>query len=1208
MIDAINTIDLFKRVFQLSSECILVFSEDKKIIMVNPTCATLFKYPSKTLLGKNIELLVPTIFDKPFKKNKADSSDKIAIEGIKKDGTKFNLNIRLNTTTLNENTTTIVFLEDTTKQQEHLKIINSTTTKLTESNRKFDTLINNLQGIVYCCKNDQNATMEYINQGCKKITGYSAEEFLNGSIHFPDLTLKEDKEKVRNCIKKSIHKKKAYNINFRIKDRKGTIKYLHELGRGIFNKNGELEALEGIITDITTQKENEIQLHSSETKIKAILEVIPDLMFVHNKNGTIEHIYSSQPTLLYKPINSFIEKNVSEVFPAQVSKSIKKALLKAHQSKKMVIEELTIPKKNNQLIYEFRFMPFNSNKIFTIARDFTKKRLSEQKITANEAKMKALLEVMPDIIFIQDVKGTYLNCFTSNTDKLFLPPEKFIGKKMKDVLPINIYKKIKAAFEKLIASKKMQIAEYSYQSKKGIEHFEARIVFINKQRVLTIIRDVTEEKNTNALLNIRNNALESANNSIIIVDAQQATNPIIYCNKAFTELTGYTEKEVLGKNCNFLQNDDRDQKEIDIMRNAILKGEICNVQLRNYKKDGTMFWNDVTITPVFNKKNKLTHFIGVQNDVTSKVLEQGLKDKIQKILELITKDKPIKTIGQKIIETVETHIKNCTASILVLDNTHKTLHKLVAPNLPEAYCNYIEGTKIGPKIGSCGTASYLKEEIIVSNIKTSSLWKDYKDIALKNGLQACWAFPILSSNNQVLGTFAIYSTYPRKPLPVEKEILLDMTYLASIAIEKHNNTIALQESKNELEKYTQKLEEKVQERTEEVMATVQKLVASNLDLEDQIIITKQAEKDAITSKSIASEIAKNFPNGFVAVADKNYKILFAEGDAIAQLKLKDFVGEGKSVDDITIFSAERIAHIKDNIKRTLNGEYLSYETNYKNRYFSVNTAPLTDENNEISNALHVYSDISEQKEIEFSMQNALKKERELNNLKSRFISMASHEFRTPLSAILTSAILIGKQNEEGKELKRKKYVAQIEKNVTNLNVILNDFLSLSKLEEGKVVATPKWFDLISFSNKLVKECKTGLKKGQKINIISSQKKLLVYLDIKLLSHIINNLLSNASKYSSDNAEIAFKIQKDLKTVQLEITDQGIGIPDEEQKHLFDRFFRAKNAANIEGTGLGLNIVKNYTELMGGSIKFKSELNKGSTFWVQFPLENKVSKP
>jgi len=217
--------------------------------------------------------------------------------------------------------------------------------------------------------------------------------------------------------------------------------------------------------------------------------------------------------------------------------------------------------------------------------------------------------------------------------------------------------------------------------------------------------------------------------------------------------------------------------------------------------------------------------------------------------------------------------------------------------------------------------------------------------------------------------------------------------------------------------------------------------------------------------------------------------------------------------------------------------------------------------------------------------------------------MASHEFRTPLSAILTSAILIEKQNEVGKEARRLSHVSKIRTNVNNLVLILNDFLSLSKLEEGKVVEVPEMVELIEFSTALMEEFEGTKKNGQVLLFTCDFATLTVCLDPKLLRHIVYNLLSNAIKYSEEDKKITFSIDADDQFLFLKISDQGMGIPKENQINLFNRFYRADNVTHIQGTGLGLNIVKQYTELMGGTITFKSELNKGSSFYVTLPLKS-----
>ncbi len=252
-------------------------------------------------------------------------------------------------------------------------------------------------------------------------------------------------------------------------------------------------------------------------------------------------------------------------------------------------------------------------------------------------------------------------------------------------------------------------------------------------------------------------------------------------------------------------------------------------------------------------------------------------------------------------------------------------------------------------------------------------------------------------------------------------------------------------------------------------------------------------------------------------------------------------------------------------------------------------------------ALLVLINVTEQKKSEEDLLRALRIEQELNDLKSRFISMASHEFRTPLSAIHSSAILIGKQNTPGLEDKRLRYLRQIKNNVRNLVVILDDFLSLSKLEEGNIEARPDTFDALDLIRSVLEELESNLKVGQHFQETFEMSSLKVYQDPKLLRQILVNLLSNAIKYAPEKTGISIAIEKDATAFSISITDKGMGIPEEEHEQLFNRFFRARNAINIPGTGLGLHLVKLYTELMGGTITFKSTLEKGSTFKLKLPV-------
>lgn len=240
-------------------------------------------------------------------------------------------------------------------------------------------------------------------------------------------------------------------------------------------------------------------------------------------------------------------------------------------------------------------------------------------------------------------------------------------------------------------------------------------------------------------------------------------------------------------------------------------------------------------------------------------------------------------------------------------------------------------------------------------------------------------------------------------------------------------------------------------------------------------------------------------------------------------------------------------------------------------------------------------------ELEISkeeLQKALSKEKELGDLKSRFVSMASHEFRTPLSTILSSASLVSKYIKEEEQDKRDKHINRIKSAVSNLTDILNDFLSIGKIEDGKLVAHFNYFNIKELIATVCTEIAGITKAGQHINYHHSGAEI-VQLDASLLRNVMNNLLSNAIKFSPLNGTIQVTSALKDNKILLTVKDSGIGISEEDKHHLFERFFRGANVTNVQGTGLGLHIVEKYVELMSGNIECESELEKGTTFTITF---------
>jgi len=243
--------------------------------------------------------------------------------------------------------------------------------------------------------------------------------------------------------------------------------------------------------------------------------------------------------------------------------------------------------------------------------------------------------------------------------------------------------------------------------------------------------------------------------------------------------------------------------------------------------------------------------------------------------------------------------------------------------------------------------------------------------------------------------------------------------------------------------------------------------------------------------------------------------------------------------------------------------------------------------------------IEELEKTRDELNKALDKEKDLNELKSRFVSMASHEFRTPLATVLSSLSLVAKYGEKGDKEKQSKHMSRIKTSITHLTDILNDMLSISKLEEGGIAVSRENFDLKEFTIELIREMRLLCKKGQTLNYDHSGNETVVFLDKKILRHILFNLVSNAIKFSPENKPIDIESTITANHIVLLVKDSGIGISKDDQRHLFERFFRGQNASNIQGTGLGLNIVAKYVEILDGTIECNSVLEQGTAFKITF---------
>lgn len=248
--------------------------------------------------------------------------------------------------------------------------------------------------------------------------------------------------------------------------------------------------------------------------------------------------------------------------------------------------------------------------------------------------------------------------------------------------------------------------------------------------------------------------------------------------------------------------------------------------------------------------------------------------------------------------------------------------------------------------------------------------------------------------------------------------------------------------------------------------------------------------------------------------------------------------------------------------------------------------------------VHV-ADITPIKNLEKELITLLEREKQLNEIKSRFVSTASHELRTPLSAISSSISLVERYAQSGEYEKMEKHFERIGSSVNNLVGILNDYLSLDKIEQNKIEVEYINFNLRDFSDDIIQEIAGILKEGQNISYTHKGDEE-IKQDKKILRNVLLNLLSNAIKYSDMNEKIFLTTDVNANKILVNVRDNGIGISEKDQANLFQTFFRASNVINIEGSGLGLTIVKRYVELLGGTIDLKSNIGEGTTVHIELP--------
>ena len=702
--------------------------------------------------------------------------------------------------------------------------------------------------------------------------------------------------------------------------------------------------------------------------------------------------------------------------------------------------------------------------------------------------------------------------------------------------------------------------------------------------ILVVARDITEKIRAKDQVRINEekykNIIDNINLGLMEVDLDEK---IIYANNSFSKMTGYDIDELIGKNAKeiFLTDDDTiSDKRVEDVRKLRKTGESSAYELKIKRKDGKSLWMIISGSPVRDNEGRIIGSLGIHNDITErKIQEIALKELLTEQAktneELRQSEGHLKAINQlaaKLINktSVKEIVDEITSNtvkkfgftdcvIYLLNNNKNLLAQVAAYGAKDD--NGIVVNQIFVELGKgiVGHVALHGQPEIISN--TAEDPRYIRDVG--SGLSEL-AVPIIA-NGELIGV--IDSEHPQPNFYTQKHLDTLVT-IANLAANRIKNAQIAEQK------------ELAEQALKENEMTLRSVIDSAMDgviIMDEFGIVNewnsQAEElfgfkhDEAVGQRLSELI---IPVDYREAHEKGMAHFLKTGEGPVLNKRIEIVGLHK---DQTVFPIE------------------------------LSIVPIFSDNQYSFSAF--IRDITLRKKVEEDMKTALEKEKELREMKSRFVSMTSHEFRTPLTTIKSNVELLSfKLNKSGKEESAgvQKNFKRINSEIERLNVLMNDILMIGRLESGKIPFKPEPSDIYLLCESIVQQLLLNVEVGRTVKIEVKGEKRLITIDPNVYEHIITNLITNAFKYSPPEKDPLLKLDYGDDGLTLIVKDDGIGISKKDQDRLFESFFRADNVGNIQGTGLGLTIVKQFVEMHKGSIKVESELHKGTSFIVKQPYQ------
>lgn len=1019
----------------------------------------------------------------------------------------------------------------------------------------------------------------------------------------------------------------------------------------LYDEDGVPAGYVGVAIDITERKKMVEVLRQSEIMFRTMFRehgaimflVNPDTGFIEEANISAENYYGYDFNGPEKIHIGIINPMSDEEMAAEMQKAASRQnnyfvfthRLANGETRKVEVHSTPIQVKGKQLL-------------FSIIHDITERSRAEELLKLSEAENRAIISTVPDMLFKIDQHGRYLEYYVGKKASLYVPREVFIGKTIRDILPADLAEQSMEVLKTAFQTGEITSYEYSLPISGETRYFENRVTAINDNEVLSIIRDITDKKVAELALEWNESLLRMMTSSsplaFFVVDNR--TDDILYFNQRFCEIWGITHLEEKMRRKE-LKNNDIIPDCIPVLQDVMAFAESCKpLQFEENRVviEDIIPFNDGRIIRRFSSQIRGEHdeYFGrfyIFEDITEHTRAEKEIALRESYLSAVINNHPgmfwLKDTNGKFIfinDRNDNFMKNANLTEVEIV-IGKTDFEFMPKDMADFYA--VEDRKVMTERKSIS----VEENIMVGGVER---WYEK------------FKYPVLNNEGEVIGVsgYSIDITERKKS---EFQLKLQNAAFESFAL-----AMMITDRDGVIQWVNPAFTKLTGFEAEEAVGEKPSIVKSGIQSED---FYDAMWKHLLTGKVWTGELQNKRKDGSVYFEEETITPVYNEKDEITRfIAIKIDITHRKEMEEALKLSEERwqfaLEGSGDGVwdwNIVTNSAYFSHQwksmlgysdeeiknelVEWESRVYpedlprcvediQAHFNKLTpvymnehrmlckdgtykwildrgkvvewDADNKPVRMIGTHTDITQSKLLQEKLMEAIEKERELNEMKTRFVATASHEFRTPLASIL---IISDTLLEYWNRLAEKQIFERLEKikeQTLHLSGVVNNVLQLSKIQQGKLAFDPQENDLVSLIRIAIDGFNTDPMAVERIRFVTSFEEAKLNLDKGLIIQVMNNLISNALKYSAWNSKVEINLAEHKEGFVITVKDYGIGIPLEEQKHLFTPFFRASNTRMIQGNGLGLNIVRESVRMHNGEITFESTNGEGTKFIIILP--------